>query len=121
MRFEDWKNENSIVRVCRELLDNTDLDYSFVDSPLSLELLFYVVGSDIKVRFNCKEISKLSIEKENEDLPLHLVLETNVWEKNEDFHIQIFPEFALNIVCKRFDWQIEEFSEKERSEVYSLA
>ena len=121
MKFDDWKNENDIARVCNELLDNADMDYSFKNCPLSIEFTFFVVGSDIKVKFKCGGISKLNIEKEFDDLPLHLVLETNVQERNGGFRINMLPEFIVDLECTAFDWSIEEFSSKERSGVYSHA
>mgnify|MGYP001243323666 CR=1 FL=1 len=121
MKFEDWKNESDLGLVCKKLLDNADMDYSFSNCPLSLEIVFYVVGSDIKVLFSCSEISKLNIEKEHDDVPIHLVLEVNVWEENESFHIQIMPEFNLELECKIFNWSIKEFSEQERLAVYPNA
>jgi hypothetical protein len=121
MKFEDWKNESDLALVCKKLLDNADMDYSFGNCPLSIDFVFYVVGSDIKVLFSCSEISKLYIEKEHDDVPIHLVLEVNVRKENETFYIQIMPEFNLELECKSFSWSIKEFSEEEVLEVYPNA
>lgn len=80
MKFENWENEKDLSKVCKELLDNADMDYSFNGCPLGIDIVFYVAGSNIKVIFNCAEISKIEIQKEYDDVPIHLVLEVNVRE-----------------------------------------
>lgn len=126
MKYEDWKKEKDLKKVCDSLLDNADMDYSINNCPLSIDMTFYVVGSNIKVIFKCNEIASLNIQKEHDDVPIHLVLEVNVTKKidpdaGELFCIQVMPEMNIDVACKDFSWHLEEFTEIEQKRIYNIA
>lgn len=110
------------------------MDIHFTDHPLSIRLIFYVIGSDIKVEFNCSEIERISIDKDFNDDSLYSALETRVIPPrltrtleltNHEFacidhadylwEISVVPEVKLLIRCLSFDWCIQKISDEELS------
>lgn len=110
------------------------MDVNFTDHPFTIELVFYVIGSDIKVRFTCSEIQGLNLEKDWNDGPLYVTLEANVkspklvrdpdqpdhkfWCIDHSeylWEISVLPEANLNIKCLSFDWSLEKISDEELS------
>ncbi len=130
--YEVWKDCDDLQKVCSQLLDNANMDVKFTNCPFSIELAFFVIGSDIKVEFSCSGIEKFSIEKDSEDCPLYLVLEVHVsspkkvrdkkmsdsefWAlDHEDYVWGIFvlPEADISIKSLSFDWSINQITEEE--------
>ena len=70
--------ERNIVLVCDKLLDNADLDIQILSYPLSVNLIFYVVGSDIKVKFICEKIARIEINRDYDEESIFVVLETHL-------------------------------------------
>lgn len=122
MKYADWKTETSLNRVCAQLLDNADMDYEFINDPLSLKFIFYVIGSDIKVIFECKSITEFSLKQESDDSPLYVVLDVSVKidVASKIHEIQIAPDPEIIVKCKDFSWYLAEFDKSERFMIYGL-
>jgi hypothetical protein len=110
------------------------MDMEIGSSPLTVELTFFVIGSDIKIIFRCAEIIRFDLIKEFDDLPFYLVLEVCVNQpkkvrepnlsdsefsmlEHEEFawDVVILPEAQLNIKCLKFDWWLEKATDEELS------
>lgn len=132
--FKAWEGTTDLDLVCAKLLDNANMDVNFTDYPFAIALVFYVIGSDIKVRFICSEIEGLSLEKDWNDGPLYVALEANVKsskltrdpeQPDHEFscsdhseylwEISVLPEANLNIKCLSFDWSLEKITDEELS------
>ena len=111
------------------------MDVIYEDFPESVELIFYVVASDIKVRFKCRDIEFYSLEKNWNEGALFVVLEASVKpplvqfnaDSYRDSHISsdqlkqhmwkilVQPGACLNIKCLQFNWVLEELTNEEKS------
>lgn len=110
------------------------MDVKFEDSPFSIKLVFYVIGSDFKVQFVCSDIEVLNLEKDWNDGPLYVALEAQVKPPKQTrdpaladhvfsctdhaeymWEISVLPEANLNIKCLSFDWCIQKISDDELS------
>jgi len=108
------------------------MDVKFTDYPFSVTLVFYVIGSDIKIQFDCSEIEDLRLEKSWNDEPLYVALEARVappklvrnsTQSDFDFtcidraeylwEISVFPEANLSIKCLSFSWSVQMISDEE--------
>ncbi|KZN29702.1 hypothetical protein N474_21360 [Pseudoalteromonas luteoviolacea CPMOR-2] len=130
--YKNWKNNSDLNLVCEKLLDNANVDIIFTNFPFSVSLIFFVIGSDIKVTFICSEIESFHLDKGWDDSPLYVVLETNVKAPKKNRHlnqpdhefscmehdgylweINVMPDVNLNIKCLSFEWRIDRVTEKE--------
>jgi hypothetical protein len=110
------------------------MDIKFSDYPFSVTLIFYVIGSNAKVHFDCSEIVDFRIVKEWNDEPMYVALEAYVkppkltrestMSDDEFFHIdhtdylwevRVDPEANLNIICLSFNWCIQKITNEELS------
>ena len=112
--FEEWEKEKDINLICSNLLDNANLDIKYHSYPFGIELIFYVIGTEIKVVFTCKEIELFSIEKSSNEEPMFTVLETKIKHKNSSWEISILPEAQINIKCHAFNWAVLQMTESEK-------
>ena len=113
--YQYWKEEKSIDLVCDKLLDNADMNIEFSSYPLSVKLTFFIIGSDIKIIFSCKNIELLKLDKESDDEALFVILETHVVCKNKKWEITLFPNPEITIHCNKFNWSIGKMTESERN------
>ena len=90
------------------------MDLNINSYPLSLELSFFVIGSDIKIVFLCKEIESFSIQKEPDEEAMFTVLETKIEHIEGSWKILIFPVAEIEIKCNSFNWSIVQMSDSER-------
>jgi hypothetical protein len=113
--------------VCKKLLDNADMDVNYSNFPDSVELIFYIISSDIKVSFVCSGIEMFSIEQNWDQDALYVVLECEVnppqiildVEKNGGsfisskerkkhmWEILIQGGVCLHLKCIAFNWKLE--------------
>ena len=110
------------------------MDVRFTDCPFSIELVFYVIGSDIKVQFVCSEIEVLNLDKDWNDRPLYLAFEVQVKppkinrdpaQSDREFasidhaeylwEISVLPEASLSIKCLSFSWCVQKIGDEELS------
>lgn len=61
------------------MLDYAQLSIEFTNFPFSIQLIFYVVGTDQKVIFDCSDIVSFHLDKEPHE-NVFTVLETHVIE-----------------------------------------
>ena len=118
--------------ICRTMLDNAEMNIEVTLYPFSVRLIFYVVGTDQKVIFNCLEIVSLHLDKDPQDNPLFTVLETNVIPPKKirptplsDFgfglldqteycwQIDLQPQVILQIKALTFHWQVQTITADE--------
>ena len=97
--FCEWEKEKDVNHVCSSLLDNANMEIRVSSYPFGVELLFFVIGSDIKIIFTCKEIGLFSIEKMPDEDSMFTVLEVSVERIKNYWKISILPEANVKIEC----------------------
>ena len=114
--FETWKEANEIAEVCAQLLDNADLEIEINSFPIEIKLVFFVVGSDIKVVVQCRRVKNLQILKDPEEEPRFTVLETSITNPEAgQWNVSIKPVAMIDISCEELEWKIEKMTEAERN------
>ena len=114
--YQKWEKERNIGLVCDKLLDNADLEIQIQSYPLSINFTFYVVGSDIKVKFICEKIERFEINKDYDEESMFVVLETHVLNKiNYSWEVKILPTPEVHVICRKFSWSIEKLTESEKN------
>jgi hypothetical protein len=113
--YEEWKKEKDVNLVCEKLLDNANMDIEIVSYPFAINLVFFVIGSDIKVTFYCKEIKQFCLSKSVEDEAMFAVFEVHVKNNTDITKIKVLPEAELEIQCAKFNWKLEQMTESERN------
>ncbi len=124
-----WAQETSIHVVCERLLDNADMDIKIEEYPFSVQLTFYIVGTILKVIFDCNDIELFSVKKEWDENVHFIILEAYITEPkkplpsdvtnsrsfdSKDYLWKIsLPGVAMEVECLRFKWRIEEMTAEE--------
>ena len=128
----------SLLEVCKQLLDDANLNLNFSLYP-DVELKFTVQGKVLgkfwEVVFKSNETIRLVIQNDNTCHHInnfHLVLETNVVKKEKKdvelsiqnnvetlemtdsiYFISIYGDVPIELVCCDFNWELNEISDEE--------
>jgi hypothetical protein len=127
--LKKWEQETSIHVVCARLLDNAEMEIKIEEYPFSVRLTFYIVGTILKVIFDCNDIELFSLRKEWDEYGYSTILEAYITQPkkllppdvtdsrsfdSKDYLWKIsLPGVAMEIECLRFKWRVEEMTAEE--------
>jgi hypothetical protein len=127
--LKKWGQETNIHVVCKCLLDNADMDIKIEEYPFSIKLTFYIVGTILKVTFDCSDIELFSMRKKWDENVYFIIVEAYITEPkkplppdvtnsrsfdSKDYLWKIsLPGVVMEIECLRFKWRVEEMTAEE--------
>jgi hypothetical protein len=127
--LKKWEKETSIHTICKCLLDNAEMDIEIDEYPFSIQLTFFIVGTILKVIFDCNDIELFSLKKDWDNYGYSTVLEVYVTEPQKPLPCEVIssrshdskdylwkiclPGQAIEIECLRFKWRVEEMTAEE--------